>query len=227
MPALEIWIASASVPVSRPEASIVCSISSRSAVSQSSSKTLERQRRAPADHRPRAERVAAQLCFSSAPGVSVAWVTSIAERQVGLDRVGAGRRSLQADLLLDRGDRGHPALAARRARGSGAAPPARRRRRAGRPSSARRAAARRASAARRRSPPESPIRTISSARSRSPAPMSMCRPSSSTACFRCSSLSRWIGLAADHAEHRARRGSRGDRAGRRGSAGPSRRSAVK
>ena len=70
------------MPVQRPEASIVYSIPSRSAVSQSSSKTFGER----VEPRPITgpEPSGWLPCsFSSIPGVSVAWVTSIAIARSG------------------------------------------------------------------------------------------------------------------------------------------------
>ena len=116
------------------------------------------------------------------------------DRQVGLHREGRGAGAEQADLLLHRGDRGEAGPRAQPRSWRGAAPRARRRRRAGCPSSARPAGRRPGAPARRRSPPGRRPGPARAASSRSAAPMSMCRPFSSTTFLRWSASSRWIGL---------------------------------
>ncbi len=75
-------MASASVLVLRPLALTVCSIPASSAASTSSSKTLGES----VDPRPIAGPEPSgwlPTCFSSTPGASVAWVTSIARARSG------------------------------------------------------------------------------------------------------------------------------------------------
>ena len=78
----EIWIASASVWVPRPLASIVCSMPASSAAATSSSKTLG-ERVEPRPITGPEPSAWLPVSFSSIPGASVAWVTSTATATSG------------------------------------------------------------------------------------------------------------------------------------------------
>ena len=193
MPEREIWIASASVLVPRPLAPTVCSMPAVLGRLDQQLEDLRREGRAAPDHRPGAERMAADLLLVDARGVGGMGDVD-RDGEVGPHLEGRGAGAEEADLLLDRGDRGEAGRGASRARGSGAAPRARRRRRAGCPSTARPAGRRRAGPARRRSRPgrrPGPARSPRRGRRRRcrcGAPSA--RPPSSAA----RASSRWIGL---------------------------------
>ena len=97
-----------------------------------------RQRRGPGDHRPRAERVVTELLLLD-PGRVGRMRHVDRDRQIRLEGEGGGASPVGADLLLDRGHRGHARRRALRARGRDEVPRARRRPRFDRPVSAKRA----------------------------------------------------------------------------------------
>ena len=192
MPAFEIWIASASVPVRRPEASTVYSIPSRSAASQSSSKTFGES----VEPRPITGPDPSGWLpdsFSSIPGVSVAWVTSIASARSGstakalvpapLRPISSWTEAIAA--IRPREPAALVAAAQRLERDVGAEPVVHRAR--DQPAAVERTGSASITTG-------SPIRTSSSARRGRRRRCRCAGPSSSTACFFCSSLSRWIAL---------------------------------
>ena len=134
------------------------------------------------------------ISFSSTPGASVAWVTSTAIAMSGRTSKAAVRAPKRpiSSCTAATAAKEPPRLAA--LVGSGAGSPARRRRRGGCPSRGRRGARRRPRIGSAAITTGSPTRISSAASSRSAAPMSMCRPFSSTTFLRWSASSRWIGL---------------------------------